>query len=84
MRRQPRGSATLQPRTADAVKCEVYSVQPGDTLYRIAQRKMGKGERWKELQKMNVDVLKDGEDLAPGMQLKIPLMTASAARSADA
>ncbi|MBL9147669.1 MAG: LysM peptidoglycan-binding domain-containing protein [Phycisphaerae bacterium] len=67
-----------------APKFKVYKVREGDTLYGIAQRELGKGDRWKELQSSNVDVLKSAADLTPGMQIKIPVVTASAQRSADA
>jgi nucleoid-associated protein YgaU len=67
-----------------APKFRVYRVREGDTLYGIAQRELGKGDRWKELQSSNVDVLKSAADLTPGMQIKIPVVTASAQRSADA
>ncbi|MFO0827862.1 MAG: LysM peptidoglycan-binding domain-containing protein [Phycisphaerales bacterium] len=68
----------------DSPKFKVYKVQQGDTLFRIAQRELGKGDRWKELQSSNAEVLKNGDDLTPGMQIKIPIMTASAERSTDA
>ncbi|MDZ4830012.1 MAG: LysM peptidoglycan-binding domain-containing protein [Phycisphaerae bacterium] len=75
---------TVPNPTPEIPRFKVYKVQQGDTLFGIAQRELGKGDRWKELQTSNTDVLKRGDDLMPGMQIKIPVMTASAARTTDA
>jgi nucleoid-associated protein YgaU len=55
-----------------APKYRAYRVKPGDTLYSIAQRELGSGSRMRELQRFNVDVLKDSDVLQPGMEIRIP------------
>ena len=79
----PSPTPSLSP-APESPRFKVYKVQQGDTLFRIALRELGKGDRWKELQSSNTDIIKSGDDLTPGMQIKIPVMTASAARSTDA
>ena len=49
-----------------------YVVRPGDTLFQIAKKTLGKGEMWNTIFKMNRDILKHPDRLAPGMVLKMP------------
>jgi LysM repeat protein len=52
-----------------------HTVQPGDTLYKIAQRYYGASgatARAKAVFEANRDVMKSQTDLKPGMELKIP------------
>ncbi len=50
-----------------------YRVQPGDSLYRIAQRLLGDGGRWKELYALNKSVIgADPAKLRVGQVLVIP------------
>lgn len=51
----------------------VYTVQPGDTLSRIAESKLGNGSLWNSIYQANRDQLKNANDLAPGMKIKIPV-----------
>lgn len=51
----------------------VYTVQPGDTLSRIAESRMGDGNLWDAIYQANRDQLKNANDLAPGMKIKIPV-----------
>jgi len=51
----------------------VYVVQPGDTLYDIARRELGKAVRWTELYELNREAIGGRlEDPAPGTQLRLP------------
>ena len=50
---------------------EEYVVQPGDSLWRIAQELWGDGERYAELAKINRDVLPDPNLIYPGMCLSL-------------
>lgn len=50
----------------------VYTVQPNDSLWKIAERKLGDGARWTEIRDANRDVLGDREVVQVGMKLKIP------------
>ncbi len=49
-----------------------YAVQEGDSLWRIAAKRLGDGNRYKEIAKLNGDVLSNEDDLQVGMQLKMP------------
>jgi nucleoid-associated protein YgaU len=49
-----------------------YMVQEGDSLWSIAQRTLGDGNRYKEIVKLNKDAIKNASDIAVGTRLKIP------------
>jgi nucleoid-associated protein YgaU len=49
-----------------------YVVQPGDTLWTIAERMYGDGRRWEVLQQANRDRMWNPRDLRPGMTLVVP------------
>lgn len=50
----------------------VYVVKEGDSLWRIASTQLGDGNRYKEIVKVNSDILSSEDDIAVGMQLKMP------------
>ncbi len=49
-----------------------YTVQPGDTLTRIAKIVSGDGRRWKEIYAANMDKMKNENDLKAGQTIIIP------------
>ncbi|WP_435922507.1 LysM peptidoglycan-binding domain-containing protein [Paenibacillus sp. DYY-L-2] len=50
-----------------------YIVVPRDTLWKIAQRTLGNGDRWKEIYAVNEKVIgKNPDRLVPGQKLVIP------------
>ncbi|MCS6977768.1 MAG: LysM peptidoglycan-binding domain-containing protein [Gemmatales bacterium] len=49
-----------------------YRVQPNDTIWNIAKRTLGSGERWPEILRLNRDVLTDVNRLEAGMVLRLP------------
>ncbi|MFZ4454340.1 LysM peptidoglycan-binding domain-containing protein [Salibacterium aidingense] len=50
-----------------------YDVKRGDTLWDIANHKLGDGGRWQELYEANEDVIgKDPDAIQPGMTLELP------------
>ena len=50
-----------------------YTVQQGDTLFDIAQFKLGSGSRWPEIYDLNSEVLQsDFNYLTPGMEIALP------------
>ncbi|MCC5821928.1 MAG: LysM peptidoglycan-binding domain-containing protein [Phycisphaerales bacterium] len=80
--------ATPAPR-ATPQRWKTHTVVSGDSLYRLADRYLGDGKRWRELQRLNADVLGDSETVRIGMVLKIapeatPAPVSSAARPAPA
>ncbi|HEG43779.1 MAG TPA: LysM peptidoglycan-binding domain-containing protein [Phycisphaerales bacterium] len=50
----------------------VYYVQPGDSLWKIAQNHLGDGSRYEDIVELNDDIIADSEDITVGMQLKLP------------
>lgn len=56
------------------VEYDEYIVQPGDSMYSIAKRLFGVGERWPEIAKLNRDRVGDARYILPGMVLKLPHM----------
>ena len=55
------------------VQSKRYVVREGDSLWRIAAEKLGDGNRYREIAKLNTDILEYENSLAVGMQLKIPV-----------
>lgn len=51
---------------------EYVVVREGDNLWRIAAQNLGDGNRYKEISKLNTDILKDEDTLVIGMRLKLP------------
>jgi nucleoid-associated protein YgaU len=51
----------------------VYIVEPGDNLFEIARRELGRADRWAEIYDLNRDKLGDDTNyLAPGTRLTMP------------
>ena len=51
---------------------EVYEVKEGDTLWEIAEEKMGSGSSYRELAEANSDLIEDPGLIIPGMMLQMP------------
>lgn len=51
---------------------QTYTVKEGDSLYRIAERTMGSGNRYHALFEANKDQLASPDDIREGMVLRIP------------
>jgi tetratricopeptide (TPR) repeat protein len=68
-RARPPGAA---PTSASPPAGRIHVVAPGETLYGIAQRYYGSGAKWPEILKANRDILKNENEVRPGMQLRIP------------
>lgn len=49
-----------------------YTVVTGDSLIKLARRFFGDGERWREIESLNADVLGPDSILQIGMTLKLP------------
>jgi nucleoid-associated protein YgaU len=54
------------------VSFETYEVKSGDSLSKIAKRKLGDANAWKKIFEANQDILKDPNKIFPGQKLKIP------------
>lgn len=49
-----------------------YIVQEDDNLWRIAVKQLGDGNRYKEIRRLNANIIKNENDLDVGMLLRIP------------
>jgi nucleoid-associated protein YgaU len=58
-----------------------YVVVKDDTLYSIAAKQLGNGNRWRELLELNKDKLTRPEDLQVGMELKLPAKEAAPSKN---
>jgi len=57
---------------APAVVYETYTVQPRDSLSKIAKKKYGNANLWKTIYESNKDRIKDPDLIQVGWELKIP------------
>jgi nucleoid-associated protein YgaU len=51
---------------------KVYVVKEGDSLWQIASEQLGDGNRYKEIVKLNSDILSSEDDIQVDMKLKLP------------
>jgi nucleoid-associated protein YgaU len=64
LQQKPVPEQPKQPRT--------YVVQSGDSLWKIAEKLLGNGNRWKEIFEANKDKIEDPNLIYPGQELVIP------------
>ncbi|MEM9296454.1 MAG: LysM domain-containing protein [Planctomycetota bacterium] len=57
---------------AAPVAALVHVVQPGESLYRIADRRLGDAGRFRELYELNRDRMDSETDLRPGQEIRLP------------
>jgi nucleoid-associated protein YgaU len=50
-----------------------YEVKEDDSLWKIATQELGDGNRYKEIMRLNTDLLSDEDNLNIGLRLKLPL-----------
>ena len=51
----------------------IYTIQKGDTLWKIADEMYGDGKKWKNIYRFNKDKIKDPNRLKAGLKLVIPI-----------
>jgi len=56
-----------------AAKPVFHTVTKGDTLWKIAEKALGKGDRYKEIFEANRPMLSDPDKIYPGQVLRIPI-----------
>ena len=49
-----------------------YTIQSGDSLWKIASRHYGDGNKWNALFEANREVIKDPDLIYPGQQIRVP------------
>lgn len=62
-----------QPNRPAAPKTTEYVVQPGDSLWKIAEKTLGDGKHFETLLDMNKDRLRDADAVVAGMKLVVPV-----------
>jgi len=60
------------PPASTAAAPRRHTIQPGDTLSKIAQQYYGNRAKWRDIYAANRDVMKNEGDLKAGMVLKLP------------
>lgn len=65
-------SKTDQSRVLADNSLKTYVVVEGDSLYQIARRALGDGERWGEIQQLNTSIVGRNGSISPGMKLVLP------------
>lgn len=53
-------------------QAKIYVVKEGDSLWKIAEKALSDGSRFVDIQKLNRNIIPDGERLSIGMRLKLP------------
>lgn len=66
-------SSTAKPAPSSAPPpVRTYTVQKGDSLWKIAKQFYGKGSAWTRIHEANKDVIADPDVIQPGWTLRIP------------
>ena len=60
------------PEAAAAPAPVFYTIQSGDSLWKIASRHYGDGNKWNALFEANREVIKDPDLIYPGQQIRVP------------
>lgn len=76
---RPAEAGGLRRVPANQVNFRMYEVRPSDTLSGIARRELGSERFHNEIYKLNKDVLANKNSIKPGMKLRLPVPSASAA-----
>lgn len=58
--------------TEAAHSSTIYTVQPGDTLWKIARQHYGEGSKYMKIFEANQGILKNPDHILPGQELVIP------------
>ncbi|HBN07428.1 MAG TPA: hypothetical protein DD435_01865 [Cyanobacteria bacterium UBA8530] len=67
------GTLQAAPEAADGeAPAKEYTIQSGDTLWKIAQKLLGDGKRWKEIYELNKDAIANPNVIKAGHTLKLP------------
>jgi nucleoid-associated protein YgaU len=61
-----------QPKPASKEQFKFYTIKESDSLWQIAARQLGDGNRYKEILQLNKAVLTDADTLAIGTKIKLP------------
>jgi len=65
-------STAPTPGGSQPTASRTYTVQKGDSLWKIAKEFYGKGSEWGRIHEANKDVIKNPDLIQPGWTLRIP------------
>jgi nucleoid-associated protein YgaU len=65
-------TAKPAPQSPAATSARTYTVQPGDSLWKIAKQFYGKGSAWPRIHEANKDRITNPDLIQPGWTLRIP------------
>ena len=68
---EPKPAAPAEPAAAKQAGNH-YTVQSGDTLFKIAEEAYGDGEQYPKIFEANRDLLDSPDHILPGQELRIP------------
>ncbi|GAA2330091.1 membrane protein [Streptomyces caniferus] len=75
--------ASAETGTSNEKKTEPYTVASGDSLSFIAQKKLGDGDRWRDIYAENKDTIDDPDLIYPGQHVDVPQQEATPAPPAE-
>ena len=58
--------------SAESTEFSEYAVEENDSLWYIAEKFLGDGARYKEIAKLNSNIIRDENNLTVGMLLRLP------------
>ncbi len=56
----------------DIPEPKFYTIEEGDTLWKIAQDTLGDGNKYEKIVEANLEVIKDPDKIYPGQTIRIP------------
>jgi len=68
----PKKSAKPAASSSSKATARTYVVRSGDSLWKIAAKLLGRGDRWREIYNVNKSTIKNPNTLRVGMKLKVP------------
>jgi len=66
------GRKTQTGKPQSRAEVQTYVVAEGDSLWKIAAKRLGDGRRYDEIARLNADTLDDEDNIFAGMRLKLP------------
>lgn len=67
-----RNASTVPTRPDERIQPKTYTLAPGDSLWKVAQKMLGDGSRWRDIQKLNGITDAEIRRLPVGKVLKLP------------
>jgi nucleoid-associated protein YgaU len=69
---RPQPTPAEKPAATPAAGGRTYTVQPGDSFWKVAASELGDGNRWREVYELNKDQVSSPDSLKVGQELQLP------------